>query len=77
MKLGNLLPILTDEEMIAFEVRATIALFTYLKAKFPSDQGKYFKFLDHWGLTEENLLPLGLEVAGRNLVQIQGTKVIA
>lgn len=74
----KLLKILSQQEQDAFETICYIAIFNHLKAKgFPSDQGKFFKLIDDYGLTEENLLPLGLEIAGRNLVRIKGEVVIA
>ena len=74
----KLLTLLNQQERDAFETKACVATFNHLKAKgFPSDQGKFFKLIDDWGLTEENLLPLGLEIAGRNLVRIKGEVVIA
>lgn len=74
----KLLKILSQQEQDAFETNCYIATFNHLKAKgFPSDQGKFFKLIDDCGLTEENLLPLGLEIAGRNLVRIKGEVVIA
>jgi hypothetical protein len=74
----KLLKILNQQEQDAFETAYCVVAFKYLKAKgFPPDQGKFFKLIDDWGLTEENLLPLGLEIAGRNLVRIKGEVVIA
>jgi hypothetical protein len=78
MILKNLIPTSTLEEQVAFEKKCYLATWIHLKKKgFPVDQGRFFKMIDDNGLTEENLQPLGWEVAGRNLVQISGTKVIA
>ena len=78
MILKNLIPTSTQEEQEAFEKKCYLATWIHLKKKgFPKDQGRFFKLIDDCGLAEENLKPLGWEVAGRNLVQIEGTKVIA
>jgi hypothetical protein len=76
--MNKLITILSPLEAEAFETQCYVEAFKRLKTKgFPADQGKFFVLLDNWGLTEENLKPLGLEVAGRNLVRIAGEVVIA
>ncbi len=77
MKL-KLLPIATPHEQEEFEKSCYLATFRYYKDKgFPSDQGKFFRLIDNVGLTNENLQPLGWEIAGRNLVQIKGEVILA
>jgi hypothetical protein len=74
----KLITMLSPLEAEAFETQCYVEAFKRLKKKgFPADQGKFFVFLDNWGLTEENLKPLGLEIAGRNLVKMKGEVVIA
>ena len=61
-----------------FKEFSYLSIFCHLKEKgFPSDQGSFFKLIDEYKLTEENLLPLGWEVAGRNLVQIRNEVILA
>jgi hypothetical protein len=69
---------MSEEEMLAFEKNTMITCFEYLKERgFPSDQGEYFKLLDAFGLNDENLHPLGMEVAGKNLVLLKGETILA
>jgi len=60
-----------------FKKLAVMAKFRFLKENgFPHQADEYHRQLDGYGLTDKTLTPLGLEITGRNLVQIDGGVVL-